>query len=60
GGVVTIEYRPVNGDPDPSGETDDDPSEKTPDKDDLDDTGQGAIDPAEMVVDMFDGEIVDE
>ncbi|MBU1864919.1 MAG: DNA polymerase III subunit gamma/tau, partial [Actinobacteria bacterium] len=60
GGVVTIEYRAVNGDSDPPEDADDDPSEKTPDKDDLDDTGKGAIDPAEMVVDMFDGEIVDE
>jgi len=60
GGPVTIEYRPVNGEPKPAVADDDEIPEKTPDKDDLDDTGEGAIDPAEMIVNMLDGEIVDD
>ena len=60
GGAVAIEYRSVNGEPEPSKETSDEIPETTPDKDDLDDTGEGAIDPAEMIVDMLGGEIIDD
>jgi len=60
GGAVEIEYRPVNGDPEPASEAEEEIPEKTPDKEDLDDTGEGAINPADMIVDMLDGEIVDD
>jgi hypothetical protein len=64
GGAVSIEYRAVNGDPEPAeppedGDDDDLPAE-TPDKDDLTASEEGAIDPAEMIVDMLGGEILDE
>ncbi|MCJ7726269.1 MAG: DNA polymerase III subunit gamma/tau [Acidimicrobiia bacterium] len=60
GGKVTIEYRAVNGDTEASGDGEDEIPAKTPEKDDLTDTGEGAIDPAEMILDMLGGEIVDD
>ena len=60
GGTVTIEYRAVNGDTESPADGEDEIPERTPDKDDLADTGEGAIDPAEMVLDMLGGEIVDD
>jgi DNA polymerase-3 subunit gamma/tau len=64
GGSVTIEYRPVDGEQESAGavdgEEEDRPGQQVPDKDDLSDTGEGAIDPTDLIVDMLGGEVVDD
>ncbi|MCB2223534.1 MAG: DNA polymerase III subunit gamma/tau [Actinobacteria bacterium] len=67
GGAVVVEYRPVDGEAHPAapgGGTaeaeEDDPEAEVPDKDQLVESGEGGIDPADLIVDMLGGEIVDD
>jgi hypothetical protein len=59
GGSVTIDYRFLDGEDEPAVPEPDPPS-KAPDKEDLDDGGEGAIDPTDLVVDLLGGEVVDD
>ena len=62
GGVVKIEYRPVNGESEPAAKSpvEEEIPEKTPSKDELTDTGEGAIEAVDLIVDMLDGEVQDD
>jgi len=60
GGQVTITYRPVNGDPEPAAEAEDEIPARAPDKNDLTDSGDGGIDPTDLVVDLLNGEVVED
>jgi DNA polymerase-3 subunit gamma/tau len=60
GGQVTITYRPVNGDPEPVAEADEEIPARAPDKDDLSEAGDGGINPTDLVVDGLNGEVVED
>ena len=60
GGQVTITYRPVNGDPEPVAEAEEEIPARAPDKDDLAEAGDGGIDPTDLVVDGLNGEVVED
>lgn len=57
GGSISVEFRPQDGDEPAT--TPSEPS-RAPDKDDLLDEDEGAIDPTELIVDILGGEVIDE
>ncbi len=56
GGSLRVDFR-AKGDPVADGEHE---PERAPEKEDLDEGDEGAIDPTSLIVDMLDGEIIDE
>ena len=60
GGAVRLEFRAGERGDEPPAEAVDDTPERAPDKDSLVDSGEGAVDAAELVVDMLGGEVVED
>jgi hypothetical protein len=56
GGSLRVDFR-AKGDPVADGEHE---PERAPEKEDLDEGDEGAIDPTSLIVDMLDGEIIDD